>query len=603
MYNYRLIIILKLKKKYITGHWFFYLLFCTSLALTWFFHKDATRFNDRHELWSDRAGYYIYLPATFFYHFDARRMPADLDIRTGGGFSIDSRRNKLDTKYIYGVALLASPFFIASGIVSRIAGYDSESGFSMIYMRMMALAAVVYLLLGLWFLKKFLDHYFQPFVSYFTVSAIFLGTNLFYYSLIDGMMSHVYSLFLFALFLFSLKKYLLLQSRGYYFLLCIVLSLAILVRPVNIILGLLFFTWDAAGPAGMLKRLRQFMEPSYILAFLAILFVIFLPQLVYWKYLSGSWLHFSYGDEGFSNWLHPRIAGVLISPLNGLLAWTPLVILFLAGTGMMIFRKRSNGWSVAAIFIMVTLVCASWKMWYFGCSFGQRSFIEYYAVLAVPFGYFITWLFSLRSLPARSALLFVVLLFVYFNLRYTISDYRFERCYYGSIWDWDHYILSVEQAGIISPVRQPQSFENDFENLALSPVARPSKIFTRSGIYSIAASGTGGITPLYSARLEDFRYPYPKMMDAELWVIKPGRRPTGASLNYTLNRGTDVLFSDWQPLDSLVKDPMIWSKVSRTFIIPDVYDSSLIVSIFIRNPGHDLLYIDDLKLKFHYRWN
>ena len=159
--------------------YFFYTLFCLSLALTWFFHKDSVKFNDPNELWSDRAGYYIYLPATFFYHFDARKMPADLDVQTGGGFSIDTLHNKIDTKYTYGVALLASPFFVAAGIVSRVAGYHSEYGFSMIYMRMMALAAVVYLLLGLWFLKKFLDCYFQPLISYFVITLIFLGTKLF----------------------------------------------------------------------------------------------------------------------------------------------------------------------------------------------------------------------------------------------------------------------------------------------------------------------------------------------------------------------------------------------------------------------------------------
>lgn len=585
-----------------TGNWFFFQLICISLVLSWFFHKDATSFSDRNELWSDRAGYYIYLPATFFYHFDTRKMPSDLDVRTGAGFSIDTLHNKLETKYTYGLALLASPFFFASGLVSWIAGYDSENGFSMLYMRMMSMAAVVYLLLGLWFLKKFMDNYFQPIISYFVTAMVFLGTNLFYYALIDGMMSHVYSFFLFTLFLFTLRKYQLQPSRPRFLLLSLLLSVAILVRPTNIILGLLFFTWDSVRPAECFKRVKQFLKPADILGFLAILLVVFLPQLIYWKYLTGRWIHFSYGDEGFSNWFQPRIAEVLFSPVNGLLAFTPLVIIFLAGTGLMIYDDKSNGWPIAVVFVAVTLVCASWKMWYFGCSFGQRSYIEYYAILAVPFGYFTTRIMTLRWLPARVILMFFILFFVYFNLRYTISLYRVERCYFGSTWDWDHYFRSIERAGIISPVRQVRSYENDFENLALSPVFKPSKIFTRSGTYSIAASEKGGVTPLYSAWLDDFRYPYPKMMDAEIWVLKPGRRLTGASLCYTLNRGTTILFSDHQPLDSLVKNPLTWSRVSKTFIIPDVYDSSLQVRIFIRNPEQVRLYTDDLRLRFRYRW-
>ena len=79
-------------------NYFFYILFCTSLVLTWFFHKEAIRFSDRSVVWSDRAGYYIYLPATFFYHFDTHKMPADLDVKTGGGFSIDTRSRDVRRK-------------------------------------------------------------------------------------------------------------------------------------------------------------------------------------------------------------------------------------------------------------------------------------------------------------------------------------------------------------------------------------------------------------------------------------------------------------------------------------------------------------------------
>jgi len=585
-----------------TGNWFFYVLFCASLALTWFFHKDATRFSDRHELWSDRAGYYIYLPATFFYHFDARRMPPDLDVKTGGGFAIDTLHNKIDTKYTCGVALLNAPFFIASGLVSRIAGYDSESGFSMIYMRMMGLAAVVYLMLGLWFLKKFLDNYFQPAVSLLAITLIFVGTNLFYYALIDGMMSHVYSFFLFALFLFAMKKYL--DSHGYPFfiLLSMTLSLAILIRPTNILLGVLFFTWEASTPAGWLKRIRNFLEPSQIVAFMVILFIIFAPQMIYWKYLSGHWLHFSYGNEGFTNWRHPKIAEVLFSPVNGLFTCTPMAIICLAGSGIMMFQKRSNGWLVAAIFLVVTLVCASWKMWYFGCSFGQRSFIEYYTILSVPLAWLITVLFNNRFFLVKTFMLFVIFLMVYASLRYTVVLYRFDRCYFGSTWDWDHYWRTIERAGIVSPVGRITSYSNDFENLALSPVAHPSMIFTRSGQYSIANEKSGQ-TPLFSIMLDELGYPFPKKMEVEVWVFTPGSRPTGASMDYTLSKGAQVLFSDKQQLDNVVKKPLTWSKVSKTFIIPDVNDSSLQISIFMHQPGQALLFIDDLKVRYHYTWN
>ncbi len=582
--------------------WFFYALFLASLVLAWFFHKDAARFSDRSELWSDRAGYYIYLPATFYYHFDTHKMPADLDVQTGGGFSLDTLNNKIDTKYTYGVAMMASPFFATAALVSGIAGYDNEKGFSMLFMRMMSLSAVVYLLLGLWFLKKFLDYYFQPVVSFFVILVIFLGTNLFYYSLIDGMMSHVYSFFLFGLFLFALKRYQGSESRRWFIVLSITLSLAILIRPTNILLGLLFFGWDSAGPAGWLHRIKAFLKPRFILSFLSILFIVFMPQLIYWKYLSGNWLHFSYRGEGFTNFFHPKIAGVLFSPVNGLLTYTPLIFFFLAGIFIMLFRKKQNGCLIAGLFIMVTLICASWKMWYFGCSYGQRSYIEYYTILAVPFGYFTTELFNIRKFWLSTALFFLLFLFTYFNLRFTTSLYRFERCYYGSTWDWEHYLWNLQRARILSPVRQVQTWQNDFENMALSPVFKPSQLFSRSGQYSIAATEKDGITPLFSTRLDAFGYPFPKLMDVEIRAFKTENQPTGASLSYTLTRGNEILFGDDQPLDGLIQNQDTWSKVNKTFIIPDVYDSTLQINIFIKNPKLALLYADDLEIRYHYGW-
>jgi len=591
-----------LNKLRTNGSWYFYLLFCASLALTWFFHKDSTRFTDRNELWSDRAGYYIYLPATFFYHFDTHKMPADLDIATGGGFSIDTVTNKLDTKYTYGVSLMVSPLFFTAAVVSRIAGIDDENGFSMLYMRMMSLAAVIYMVLGMWLLKKFLDFYFRPAIGFFVITLVFLGTNLFIYSLLDGMMSHVYSFFLFALFLYTLKRYLLAPTGRLFLLLCLSLSLAVLIRPTNILLALLFFSWDGR-PGEWIARVKNFMKPSQILVFSGIILLLFVPQMIYWKYLSGHWLHFSYQGEGFTNWRHPRIAEVLFSPVNGLFAYVPLTLLFVAGIILMLFRKMGNGLTIAAVFIVLTLVCASWKMWYFGCCNGQRSYIEYYTILAVPFGYLATELFRMRNFVVSSLLLFIILLPAYYTQRYTLAMYRFERCYYGSTWDWDHFSRSLGRAGIIARDNQVRSYENDFENMALSPVVRPSMLFTRSGRYSIAAREKGGQTPIFSIRLDEFGHPWPKTMEVEVWALKPGAAGTGAALCYTLKRGADLIFSDEQPVDSVVTKPLTWSKVGKNFIIPDVTDSSMLINIYIRNPKYGQLYVDDLHIKYRYSWN
>jgi hypothetical protein len=468
---------------------------------------------------------------------------------------------------------------------------------------MTGLAAVFFLVTGLWLLWKFLIRTFRPAVAFTVILLLFVGTNLFYYSLVDGLMSHVYSFFLFSLFLFSMQKERETGKYGWCLLTNFSIALAVLIRPTAILLVAVYLLWDAGSRKAIAERLKQFLSPSRGGVLLAFLFILFLPQMFYWKHLSGHWLFFSYKDEGFTRLADPKIPEVLFSPVNGLFLYTPLALFFVAGIVMMILRKAQNGWLMAGLFALITWIFASWKMWYFGCSFGQRSYIEYFALFAVPLGFFATGLFRAKPVIPAALLFFLLFFTVYYNLRLTCSLYRFDKCYFGSTWDWDHYARTLERAGIISPIRQTKTFTNDFENMAILPVKKPSPLFTRSGQYSVAANTKGVETTLWSAALSGFGNPVPKTIGAEVWILKPGRASTGASLYYTLSKDTTILFSDSICLDSLVRESLSWVRVSKTFIVPDIYDSAMQLRIFIRNPKKKMLCADDLALRFRYGWN
>ena len=584
------------------GSWFFYLLFCLSLGLAWFFHRETKTFDDRRELWSDRAGYYIYLPAAYIYHFDARRMPPDLDIRTGGGFAIDTARNCIDTKYTYGVALMQAPFFVAAGVISRVASFDSEHGFSILYMRMMMLAAVIYLILALWLLKKFLDHHFRPAIGYLVVLLLFAGTNLFYYSLIDGMMSHIYSFFLAAVYLYALLQFRKTDRYRWFLVLAATLALITLIRPVNLLFLLLLFVPLETADVSIRNQLFRLLRPRYILALAIAFFLLFLPQMIYWKYLSGHWIHFSYGKEGFINWRHPRIAEVLFSPLNGLIPTTPLLLFMLTGIAAMWIRKIRGRGVISLLFLLVAFICGAWSMWYFGCSYGQRSFIEYYPILSVPLAVAVNGILECRKFALRTLLFLLLLFTVYIPLRYTLVVYRHDRCYYGSTWDWDHYRRSLEKAGIFSPETPVRSFCNDFENLAIFPGRHPSTLFTRSGQYSVRSDATDLQPVLFEKPLYEFRHPWPKRMIAEAWFLSPGHFRGGEEFYYTVSKDHSVLFSDSIPLAKVAENPLSWQKISGEFILPDVSDSSIVVRMSVRNPNGTLLFADDLSVRFLYGW-
>jgi len=584
------------------GKYFFLILTSVTLVLTWLLHPGEG-ISPESDIWADRAGYYIYLPATFIYHFETRKIPADLDIKTGAGFSIDTNRNKIETKYTYGVALMEMPFFLSAKLVSHTFGMNDEYGFSNVYSRMLNLAAVLYLILGLWLLKKFLDHYFSQQITLFVILLIFIGTNLFYYSIIEGTMSHVFSFCLFSLYLLSLKKFFKTGLYRYFIWLSAAFSLAVLIRPTNALLLIFFFFWDVTGRVQIANRFKQFLRPTFIIPFIVILFVTFLPQMIYWKYLSGNWLHFSYRNEGFLNWQNPMILEVLFSPVNGLFLYTPLAIFFLAGIIIMIVRKKINGWLISATFIVLTYICASWKMWYFGCSFGQRSFVEYYTILAVPFGFFITSIFRIDKFYVRSLVFFFIFLFVSFNLVFFLRVWKYDTCYFGSTWDWDHYRHNLERAGYLSPCSNISSFENDFENLAIFPASIPSTVFVRSGIYCVATKGSGTNIPLFSVSLDNLGYSMPKEIEFEVWMLKPGKRPTGAFLNYALYNTDKVIYSEEEKLDPQFNKSGEWVIIKKRFIIPDMCDRSTQMKFSIENPGRSLFYLDDLSIRYCYSWN
>ncbi len=580
--------------------WFFYFLFCLSLLLGWYWQREAVSFKSPQGAWSDRAGYYIYLPALFHFGFDTRSMPHDLDIATGGGFSIDTAANKIDTKYTYGVALMLAPFFGMAEGIAALAGYDAGDGFSMIHMRMMLVAAVVYLTLGMWFLYRFLRKHLPPGVSMATLLLLYAGTNLLYYTLVEGMMSHVFSFFLFSLFLWSVQNLPGKNRSVNYIMPLAILALAVLLRPTNILPGL-FLLFPFTGPEERFPaRLRPFLKPSVLIPATLVIVILALPQLLYWNYLTGHWLHFSYRDEGFHNLFRPALTEVLFSPVNGLFTYTPVVILMLAGTGLM-FRKNIPGrWTILTVFTLVTLVCASWSMWYFGCSYGQRSYIEYYAILALPTGHLFAWLHARRSILFKSLAIFVILFMVTANLRYISDIYRHQRCWFGSTWDWERYHHSLIHAGIIPGRASIRSIENDFENLAIFPGRKPSRVFTRSGQYSLAAGLPPGKTVLWEGRLFEFGYPWPKGLETGLWIFQPGMIPSGALITFSVISNDQLMLRDTFHIPSC---PGQWKQVSHRFIIPDVNDTATLLQLTLENSRMKPLFADDLSVRFFYHWN
>lgn len=411
----------------------FWLLLAASLIfLSFNRHSKIGVFNYRSQIFADRAGYYVYLPSALIYHFDASAFPEDVDKKTGEGFQLDKATNKVVTKYSYGVSMLQSPFFLMAHLLAKPLGFENN-GFSLIYHWALDLAAVCYLLLSFFFLYKVLRQNFNFRTSFITLTVLFAGTNLFYYSILDGSMSHIYSFFLFSVWilLMSFWKLFLKRTVIYGLLTGATAALILIVRPTN----LLFLVTTLFLNRDFKERLRFQLQYKIFVPGIVMIIIFALPQLIYWKYLSGYWFVNTYQGETFSNWINPSIIEFLFAPNNGLIIYNPLVIILFFGLGVMVMQKRENAWLISFIILFLIYVSASWWVWSFGCGYSARTFTEYYSLLILPLAFLINYQ---KTKWQQYLFIILITLFCVYNLK---MIYSYGGCWFGDgDWDWGQYL-------------------------------------------------------------------------------------------------------------------------------------------------------------------
>ena len=92
---------------------FFLVLLGICLARAWFRNFGDLKIKGPPEIYSDKADYYVYLPATFIYNWEVTKFPKGIDIATIG-FTLDYKHRKIVVKTTCGEAILVCPFFLAS---------------------------------------------------------------------------------------------------------------------------------------------------------------------------------------------------------------------------------------------------------------------------------------------------------------------------------------------------------------------------------------------------------------------------------------------------------------------------------------------------------
>lgn len=329
--------------------------------------------------------------------------------------------------YTLGVAVLELPFFLLSQWLTWMFDYPN-TGFAPTNAICMMASTATYAGAGAVLSFKLARRYSTIPAALLAVIAIYAGSNLYYYSTSQPLMSHVYSYFLISLFCWCGLRIIDGPRRVHVFLFLVSGALMVLVRQLNIVVALfpLLMAWNSpSGIRGAWKNLIR--HRGALVLGLVLGLIPWVLQSVYWHYITGDWYANGYSYVGESFEFGKMVPGmVLFSPRNGWFVYSPIFLIVMGTLLVQAWRGRRPARSILLIFALTVLIYSAWWCWWLGGAYGYRGMIDLYGLFAIPFAWFF------RSVMRRSWALRIftmVLLWAFVRLNFGMIEH----------WDYDVY--------------------------------------------------------------------------------------------------------------------------------------------------------------------
>ena len=282
-----------------------------------------------------------------------------------------------------GPALVWAPMFLLVTAVASVlnlagTGYAVD-GFGRLFQATAGLSGVVAATVGVWLSFRSSAELFSRRAAVWACITVWLASSAVYYSVISPTYSHAASLLALSAFWFAYVRWNDLVSVRRYAVLGALCGAAALMRWQDAIL--------LAVPAIDLLAARRAGLPLAGAVVRGVLTVaaaalVFTPQMLVWTTLYGQPLAIPQG-EGFMRWTSPALLKVLFSDWHGLLTWTPVIVLCLAGLPLLYKRSTRIGIAAIVFFLLSWYVNASVADWWAGEAFGSRRFVSCFPVFAL----------------------------------------------------------------------------------------------------------------------------------------------------------------------------------------------------------------------------
>jgi hypothetical protein len=167
---------------------------------------------------------------------------------------------------------------------------------------------------------------------------------------------------------------------------------------------------------GIWQRILLFLKnPHFTIIIITGIFLIWLPQFLYWKQQTNQYLYFSYSDNESFFWSQPVILRGLLGFRKGWLIYSPIMIFSVIGIFLCLKKMKEWFFPLITIIPISIYVMLSWWTWWYGGGFGMRPIIDYYGLLAIPFALSISQMWRLKPI-FKYAGVFFYLAFFYFGI-------------------------------------------------------------------------------------------------------------------------------------------------------------------------------------------
>lgn len=392
--------------------------------------------------WGDSLYYFAYTRSIVLDHdIDFSNQAYDPTLHFPNPPVVSSITGMITNKFSPGTAIFWIPGFAVGMMISIIgnlvAGPElfSLDGSGILPQFLVAVSAVFFSVLGLWYVFKMLQDWFDKKVAWLTVGLLFFVTQLFYYTAMDPVNSHSISFLISSLLLFQVSKIFkdtITWKRVIFmgilagFLILIRNQDAVVALPV--VLALLF-----AKKESLLNKL------NWLTLYAGSALIIFSIQLYTTISLFGV-LGSPYLISGDTfSWFRPDFIRVLFSQGNGLLFFAPFLIVPIVSLfyKIVLVIKHKDKTKISTPFLLLLIsgsaflsqlyIVASWMEEIVGGPYGSRMFVSVLPHFSIGIAFFIQYLIKKYNKIKLSMIYISLLLLFALNMlmQVFVMLYRF----------------------------------------------------------------------------------------------------------------------------------------------------------------------------------